>query len=125
MSDGSGPAEETPICDASALAPFAAMQPELPAQLLATFTEDLAATMPKLARGIAEDDRQGVSEIVHRLKGAAGTVGARQLQEAARQLLAACRDPARPPLSAAWAAFQGAWERWQRFVDSSRTRAGG
>lgn len=118
------PDDAPPILDPQPMAQFDALQPGLGRQMLETFTADLIGAVATLEGQLARGERRQAGDLAHRLKGAAGTIGARQLAAAARALQEACRDPAAPPLEAVWQSFRAAVERWRAHVQGLGIAAG-
>lgn len=79
-------------------------------QLLPLFQADVRQTLEVVARALREDgDRESACRQAHTLKGTAGTVGALQLADAAREMEAALKNP--PPQEQALARLRDCAER--------------
>jgi HPt (histidine-containing phosphotransfer) domain-containing protein len=68
---------DTSLWDARVLAEIG--DPELTAEILELFTQQLTDALPQLAAALSGGDGERVRELAHRLKGSALTVGAPRL----------------------------------------------
>lgn len=83
--------------------------------ILDTFAAEAPKLLARLRQGLAAGDAAGASQAAHALKGAAGDVGARGLQDLARALETALRGgdlaaaaPLLPAAEAEWGRVQAA-----------------
>lgn len=87
-------------------------------QILRRFRQRYAESVTQVRGALAGGDRDGAVRIVHTLKGAAGMLGAQQLQQTAAQLEAAsCALPLAP--------LEQALQRLLREIDQLLSAAGG
>ncbi len=89
--------EESPDCEET-LEEWRAMTgdtyPEFLARIVQQFVEDAGHCIENVQRAVVNGDVQAMREAAHGLKGISGNVGARKLQQLAKELETACAQPA-------------------------------
>ncbi len=111
-----GPAEQAPV-DLSVLKQSVGPDPEVIRSLLASFRDASAEDRADLADAIARQHMAAVTEVAHRMKGAARMIGAAELAAAALAVETAARRLDWPTVDRAKDALQQAHERVLRHLD--------
>ena len=87
------------ICNFERLDAISMGDQEFADELVRVFLDDAGDQIERLRLAVESADAHSVAQIAHRLKGAAGNVGAETMAEACRMLERAAYDPASPALS--------------------------
>jgi CheY-like chemotaxis protein len=80
-------------------------------ELIEMFLTESKAWMADLGKAVESGDGAGIRRLAHTIKGAAGTIGALAVQDAALELETLGRDGDLSTAKPAWARMQGAIER--------------
>jgi HPt (histidine-containing phosphotransfer) domain-containing protein len=95
---------------------------ELAERLLASFESRFPEDLSKIEDGLAADDPEATSRLVHQMKGAAANVSATSLYDILSRLEQAVRHQQRETASHCLGEVQEAWNRYQQFKSSEGQR---
>jgi signal transduction histidine kinase/DNA-binding response OmpR family regulator/HPt (histidine-containing phosphotransfer) domain-containing protein len=96
---------------------------ELWYEIAELLVNDAPGRIEKIERALAAGDGEAVREQAHSMKGAAGTLGAKPLQQAAAQLETAARESRLSDMAGGLAKLQEEFSRFRAFVAARREAA--